>query len=99
MEDHQFIDITGQVAMVSVRVRPSDLPDDQDRQKYVYLVAKSDDQRLSFVNETVILMDRNAGFVFVQTDKPIYTPDQQGKTLWFLRQSSGKTPLAAAMFS
>ncbi|XP_033763816.1 LOW QUALITY PROTEIN: complement C3-like [Pecten maximus] len=72
----------GHTAKARVHVRPSDLPDEEDIpdiQSYVYLVARSDDPRLSFVNETMILMERNTGFVFVQTDKPIYTPHQEVK--------------------
>ncbi|OWF37722.1 Complement C3 [Mizuhopecten yessoensis] len=69
----------GQTAKALVHVRPSDLPDEPDSQGYVYLVARSDDPRLIFENETLILMERNTGFVFVQTDKPVYTPHQEVK--------------------
>lgn len=69
----------GQTAKARVHVRPTDLPDEEEVQSFVYLVARSDDPRLSFVNETMILMERNTGFVFVQTDKPIYTPHQEVK--------------------
>ena len=62
-------------------VRASDFPD-EDRlklgdQKYVILYAKVG----TTVKETKILMSNKIANVFVQTDKPLYTPGQQGTFL------------------
>ena len=48
--------------------------------QYVYLVAKSDDGHFQFHKEAKILLSYKNGMVFIQTDKPIYTPKQRGKT-------------------
>ena len=47
--------------------------------QFVYLVAKSDDAHFSFHKEAKILLSYKDGMVFIQTDKPIYTPRQSGK--------------------
>ena len=58
----------------------ADLPDTTfvDKQ-FVYLVAKSKDAHFSFRKEAKILLSYKDGMVFIQTDKPIYTPRQSGK--------------------
>ena len=58
----------------------ANLPDTASVDKqYVYLVAKSDDAHFSFHKEAKILLSYKDGMVFIQTDKPIYTPRQSGK--------------------
>ena len=60
-------------------MNPQDLPDGSSVDKqYVYLVAKSDDAHFQFKKEAVILLSYKDGMVFIQTDKPIYTPRQSG---------------------
>ena len=59
-------------------VRAADFPD-EDRlklgdRKYVLLYAKVGNTE----KETKILMSNKVANVFVQTDKPLYTPGQQG---------------------
>ena len=49
--------------------------------QYVCLVAKSDDGHFQFHQEARILLSYKDGMVFIQTDKPIYTPRQSGKEL------------------
>jgi hypothetical protein len=61
-------------------VRASDFPN-SDRlklgdRKYVYLVAEVDGQK----QETVILMSNKIANVYVQPDKPVYTPGQTGES-------------------
>ena len=61
-------------------MEPKDLPDTNSVDKqYVYLVAKSDDGHFQFQKEAKILLSYRDGMVFIQTDKPIYTPRQSGK--------------------
>lgn len=63
-----------------LKVEPRDLPDTNSVDKqYVYLVAKSDDAHFQFQKEAKILLSYKDGMVFIQTDKPIYTPRQRGR--------------------
>ena len=60
-------------------MEPKDLPDINSLDKqYVYLVAKSDDAHFQFHKEAKILLSYRDGMVFIQTDKPMYTPRQTG---------------------
>ena len=62
-----------------IQVELQDLPDTNSVDKqYVYLVAKSDDGHYQFQQEAKILLSYKDGMVFIQTDKPIYTPKQDG---------------------
>ncbi len=47
----------------------------ENRKVYFYLVAKGP----GFQKETQILVDTRGGTVFIQTDKPIYSPREIGK--------------------
>lgn len=63
-----------------LQVEPENLPDTNSVDKqYVYLVAKSDDGHFQFQKEAKILLSYRDGMVFIQTDKPVYTPRQSGK--------------------
>ena len=65
-----------------LKVEPKDLPDTNSVDKqYVYLVAKSDDAHFQFHKEARILLSYRDGMVFIQTDKPIYTPRQKGRNV------------------
>ncbi|KAL9988942.1 hypothetical protein ACROYT_G003438 [Oculina patagonica] len=70
----------GSNIFLTVMVEPKDLPDTNSVDKqYVYLVAKSDDGHFQFQKEAKILLSYRDGMVFIQTDKPIYTPRQSVK--------------------
>ncbi|XP_067056513.1 complement C3-like [Acropora muricata] len=63
-----------------VKVEPEDLPDPTSVDKqFVYLVAKSDDNHFRFQKEARIMLSYKNGMVFIQTDKPVYTPNQSVK--------------------
>ncbi|KAJ7334577.1 hypothetical protein OS493_014901 [Desmophyllum pertusum] len=67
----------GSNIFLTVQVDPKDLPDVNSVDKqYVYLVAKSDDGHFQFHKEAKILLSYRDGMVFIQTDKPVYTPRQ-----------------------
>nr|BAJ05269.1 complement component C3 precursor [Diadumene lineata] len=60
---------------LTVKVNPSDVPDQGSLDKqYVYLVASS--PQLKFKQESKILLSFRNGIILIQTDKPIYTPKQ-----------------------
>lgn len=63
-----------------VKVKPEDLPDPTSVDKqFVYLIAKSDDNHFRFQKEARIMLSYKNGMVFIQTDKPVYTPNQSVK--------------------
>ncbi|XP_022103653.1 complement C3-like [Acanthaster planci] len=65
-----------QVARLSIE--RSQLPQRPTRgREFVTLVASSSSPLLTFQNQQVILMSYQASFVFIQTDKPLYTPNQR----------------------
>ena len=66
---------------ITVRVNSDEVPENHgnpEDPQYVYLHASCQDAALSFDEGTPILLSYKAGCVFVQTDKPIYTPRQSG---------------------
>ena len=66
---------------ITVRVNSDNIPENHgnpEDPQYVYLHASCQDAALSFDEGTPILLSYKAGYLFVQTDKPIYTPRQKG---------------------
>ncbi|KAK7165642.1 hypothetical protein R3I93_005648 [Phoxinus phoxinus] len=62
------------------------IPDDQNyfsdgplEKQYVYLQAQSTSTSTSHTLEKVVMVSFQSGYIFVQTDKPIYTPDSTVK--------------------
>ena len=71
--------LPGEPQTATLRIDPSRVPAvDEGVKQYVYLIAKSLSNSFPFQKETVILMSYKSGYVFIQTDKPIYTPDHEG---------------------
>ncbi|XP_075295627.1 complement C5 isoform X3 [Opisthocomus hoazin] len=60
---------------VTLRIQPTDLPRTDNSVKYVYLEAVSP----NFTRLKKIPVSYENGFLFINTDKPIYTPDQSVK--------------------
>ncbi|XP_041050089.1 complement C5 [Carcharodon carcharias] len=58
-----------------VTILPKDLPRKKNEKQYVYLRAHSPD----FTQEEKVPVSYQNGLLFVQTDKPVYTPDQSVK--------------------
>ena len=69
-------------ATVTLQVRPQDIVANSNPEEahYVYLHASSQSAALQFDEGTQILLSYKAGYLFIQTDKPIYTPNQEGKS-------------------
>uniref|UniRef100_A0A8C0HGL9 Uncharacterized protein n=1 Tax=Chelonoidis abingdonii TaxID=106734 RepID=A0A8C0HGL9_CHEAB len=53
------------------------LPKDAQKKEYVYIEAKSS----LFILEKVVLLSFHSGYIFIQTDKTIYTPGSTGQFL------------------
>ncbi|XP_072176542.1 complement C3-like [Diadema setosum] len=69
----------GSPVTTTVKVEPEHMPAQQENgEQYVYLVARSTDLN-NFQEEKQILVSSRAGYLLVQTDKPIYTPNQEVK--------------------
>lgn len=64
---------------VTLRIDSTKLGGHSDDVEHAYLVATSSDPRMVLSKESVVLISRESGFIFIQTDKPIYTPDQEIK--------------------
>ncbi|XP_078285379.1 complement C3-like [Rhinoraja longicauda] len=60
------------LATAVVKIPGDKWPKDSRENQYAYLEASSP----NFVLQTVVLVSHQAGHVFIQTDKPIYTPTQ-----------------------
>ena len=74
--------MTDEPTTVTLRVRPQDVVanNDPDEAQYVYLHASSQSAAIQFDEGTPVLLSYKAGYTFIQTDKPIYTPNQEGKS-------------------
>ncbi|XP_013420336.1 venom factor isoform X1 [Lingula anatina] len=64
---------------LTIKVNSNDLPMSTAPKRYVYLVAKSESPSIQFQKEIPVLVSPRTGYVFIQTDKPIYTPKQEVK--------------------
>ncbi|XP_053551906.1 complement C5 [Bombina bombina] len=60
---------------VNLMIQPKDLPRDGGSKKFVYLEARTG----SFTQAEKVPVSYQNGFIFLQTDKPVYTPDQSVK--------------------
>ncbi|NXL30452.1 CO5 protein, partial [Glaucidium brasilianum] len=60
---------------VTLTIQPTDLPKTDNSVKYVYLEAVSP----HFTRSKKIPVSYENGFIFIHTDKPVYTPDQSVK--------------------
>ncbi|KAM5146274.1 complement C5 [Mantella aurantiaca] len=61
--------------LASLMIKPKSLPRKDSGMQYVYLQAQSN----SFTKEEKVPVTYQNGFLFIQTDKAIYTPDQSVK--------------------
>nr|ACH56749.1 complement component 5 protein [Ginglymostoma cirratum] len=62
-------------ASLHLTISPKDLPRKKNEKQYVYLKARSED----FNQEGKVPVTYHNGMLFIQTDKPVYTPDQSVK--------------------
>ncbi|KAK0132889.1 Complement C3 [Merluccius polli] len=66
-------------ALNKIQIPAQDFKDDPELKQYVSLEAKfSDGPNL----RKVVLVSVQSGYLFIQTDKPLYTPNSRGKSLY-----------------
>ena len=64
------------------KITEEDLPRSwKDGKLHYHLIGKANGVQ----KETQVLLDLRPGTVFIQTDKPIYKPDEKGKLIYILR--------------
>ncbi|XP_051558227.1 complement C3-like [Myxocyprinus asiaticus] len=85
------VELTGQnnyqsIAQVKIPYRETVFNADSDKKQYVYLQANFPDRTL----EKVVLVSFQSGYIFVQTDKTIYTPDSIVKYRIFVMDTNIK---------
>lgn len=61
--------------MYCFQIPPGDFSKDPNVKQYVYLQAQFPDRLL----ETVVLVSFQSGYIFIQTDKTLYTPNSKGE--------------------
>ena len=71
--------------------------DDISTKRYAYLVANTNDTELTIDKEVKVLVSFSDGVVLLQTDKPIYTP-QQSESLEYTRGRTARTIMQAISF-
>ncbi|XP_053471313.1 complement C3 [Ictalurus furcatus] len=76
-------------ALVDVKIPFNDkvFKVDSDEQQYVYLKAKINN---TIAMEKIVMVSFQSGYLFIQTDKPIYTPDTTVKSRIFVVNSKIK---------
>lgn len=57
------------------QIPPGDFSKDPNMKQYVYLQAQFPDRLL----EKVVLVSFQSGYIFIQTDKTLYTPNSKGE--------------------
>uniref|UniRef100_A0A8C3I555 Uncharacterized protein n=1 Tax=Chrysemys picta bellii TaxID=8478 RepID=A0A8C3I555_CHRPI len=67
----------GMMNSAKIKVPAQLLPKDAQKKEYVYIEAKSS----LFTLEKVVLLSFHSGYIFIQTDKTIYTPGSTGQFL------------------
>uniref|UniRef100_A0A8C4Y6V0 Anaphylatoxin-like domain-containing protein n=1 Tax=Gopherus evgoodei TaxID=1825980 RepID=A0A8C4Y6V0_9SAUR len=65
----------GMMNSAKIKVPAQLLPKDAQKKEYVYIEAKSS----LFTLEKVVLLSFHSGYIFIQTDKTIYTPGSTGQ--------------------
>ena len=74
---------TDEVQNTTFLLQSSDISATDDATvQYVVLIAESSFPQMSFLERAVILLSRKSGYIFIQTDKPVYTPNQEGNVLY-----------------
>lgn len=74
--------VADEVANVSVLITADDLigiASLEGESSYVYLAAEGLGSDTSARSEVILPLNLSPGYIFIQTDKPIYTPDQTGE--------------------
>ncbi|XP_033643191.1 complement C3-like [Asterias rubens] len=62
----------------SIKISRDQLPgEDTKTNKFITLVVESSSPEIQFESRQPILLSMKSGFVFIQTDKPLYTPSQR----------------------
>ncbi|XP_068695726.1 LOW QUALITY PROTEIN: venom factor-like [Montipora foliosa] len=84
--------------ILKLKLDPDDFPmdgadqDDISTKRYAYLVAETNETELTIDKEVKVLVSYSDGIVLLQTDKPIYTP-QQSESLEYTRVKIRIMPL------
>ncbi|CAL1525989.1 unnamed protein product [Lymnaea stagnalis] len=66
----------GEVKTVKVLMGVADLPDPVPSPLLVYVVVETIGHIPHYRQEAAVLVNESPGYIFIQTDKPLYTPDQ-----------------------
>ena len=71
--------VSDNAAMATLEVNPDELPVTDPPASHV--VIKVEAAAIAFTKESRILLSSESHLVYIQTDKPLYTPRQQGQLL------------------
>ncbi|KAG7454999.1 hypothetical protein MATL_G00251910 [Megalops atlanticus] len=79
-------------ALHKIKIKRADLERDSKSNQYVNLKVKFVDSANKEHNmETVVLVSFQSGFIYLQTDKPIYNPGEHVKYRVFLTNTAGRS--------